>query len=195
MKKIFIVVDYQHDFVDGILGIEGANKIADNIQNKIQDKIYENVIYTFDTHTPLEYMGSDEQKMFNDIHCEFKTKGWQLFNIVPNEIDAFNNTIKDLNEPFDMLNINDKEFFFCKNKFDIWTGNEVYEQWFVNKYNPNEYEFDIAGVAIEYCVNMNVLGLIERGYKVNILKDCIKAINDIDGINTLESYKDKVTII
>ncbi len=195
MKKIFILVDYQHDFVDGVLGIKDANLIAQNIQNKIQDKIYENIIYTFDTHTPIEYNGSDEQKMFNDIHCEFKTKGWQLFNVVPNTYEIFNNTIKNMTKPFDMLNIDNKEFFFCKDKFDIWTGNKVYENWFMNKYNPKEYEIDIAGVATEYCVNMHIIGLIERGYKVNILKNCIKAINDIDGENTLKTYGNNVNII
>lgn len=194
MKKILIVVDYQYDFVNGVLQIPGADLIAKNIQTEINNDIYENIIYTFDTHIPIEYNNSEEQKLFNDIHCEYKTKGWELFNIIPRNNNEFLNQLDKQEKPFDIININ-KEFFFCKNKFDIWTGNPIYENWFLNKFNNKEYEFYITGVATEYCVNMNIAGLIKNNYKVNILTNCIKAIDDNNGIITLNNIKEKVNII
>lgn len=195
MKKILIVVDYQHDFVNGVLAIPQADLIANNIQNQINDKNFDEIIYTFDTHTLQDYETSEEKKLFPFIHCQYKTKGWNFFDIKPRNNEIFQNTLQNLDEPFDFIDINNEEFFFCKDKFDIWQGNTIYENWFTQKYNKNEFEFFITGVATEYCVNMNIVGLIERGYKVNIIQNCIKAINDIDGTNTLNNYENKVNII
>ena len=52
MKKLLVVVDYQKDFVDGALGFEGAELIADVIKNKIETYLSNNddVIFTLDTH-------------------------------------------------------------------------------------------------------------------------------------------------
>ena len=36
MKKLLIVVDYQNDFVDGVLGFKRAQEIENNIVNKIK---------------------------------------------------------------------------------------------------------------------------------------------------------------
>jgi len=177
MNKILVVVDFQNDFVDpsGVLPVPGATAIWQNIQDRINSGEYAAVVYTFDTHTPSEYNGSDEQKLFPNIHCEFGTAGWNFFQIVPQNNAEFQAFIKTLDQPFVMVTLGN-EFFFTKNVFDIWQGNAVYETWFPEQFPVNEVEVDVVGVAHEYCVNMNVRGMLSRGYKVNFLTNCVKSI-------------------
>ena len=176
MKKILIVVDYQNDFVDsnGALPVPNADKISQNIQDKIDNPIYDSIIYTFDTHTKEQYEGSDEQEYFPNIHCEFGTKGWNFYKIKP-KFEDWNDFIESRTEDFDMYQ-SANEFFFTKNVFNIWQGNATYPKWFENTFPKDEYEVDVVGVAYEFCCKMNIMGLLERGYTVNFLTDCSASI-------------------
>ena len=42
---------------------------------------------------------------------------------------------------------------------------------------------------------MNIMGLIARGYKVNLLTDCIKAITDEGNAETINELKPVVNLI
>jgi len=194
MKNILIVVDYQNDFVDpnGSLPVYDADKISKNIQNKINDKKYENIIYTFDTHTSDEYFKSDEQKIFPNIHCEFNTNGWNLFKIKPRNNKEFQIMVNNMNEPFNFYDIND-EFFFTKNVFDIWNGNSIYPKWFENNFNKDEVI--VIGVATNYCVFMNVMGLVKRGYKINIIEDSVKGIKNFPDGSIDDSFDNNISIM
>ena len=175
-KKILIVVDYQYDFVStkGALPVKNAKFMWRNIQKRIDDPSYENIIYTFDTHEKEEYFKSEESKTFPNIHCEFGTKGWWLYKISPRnkEIKRFyNNRIK----PCDIV-IND-EFFFVKDLFSIWEGNKGFKDFFTNGFDKDT-QIDVCGVAEDVCVSMFVIGLIENGFtNVNVISECVKGIN------------------
>jgi nicotinamidase/pyrazinamidase len=184
MKKILIVVDYQYDFVDpsGALPVPNADTISQNIQDRIDSDDYEKVIYTFDTHTPTDYEGSAEQKLFPNIHCEFRTEGWNFYKIKPKGNDKFQELVSGLEDDdgntgavFKMIEI-ENEYFFTKNVFNIWEGNISYPKWFETTFPKDEYVIDVVGVATNYCVFMNVMGMIERGYKVNIISDAVEGI-------------------
>jgi nicotinamidase/pyrazinamidase len=198
MKKILVVVDYQNDFVDpnGALPVPNADTIFQNIQDRIDSDDYENIIYTFDTHTADAYNGSDEQKLFPNIHCEFGTQGWDFYKIKPK--DPQWETIKQLNfengKPFIQYD-NGKEFFFTKDVFNIWDGNINYPTWFENMFNPKTTEIDVVGVATNYCVFMNVMGMINRGYKVNIIQDCVEGIKAFPNGTEDESYNQNIIIM
>ena len=203
MKKIFVVVDYQQDFVDpqGALPVPNADKIWQNIQDKIDSNDYTDIIYTFDTHTPTDYDNSFEKTLFPNIHCEFGTNGWNLFRITPKNNDKFQNdliSLKNENIPFINLEYTSEktnEFFFTKNLFDIWQGNNMYADWFTTNFNKDEVIIDVAGVATEFCVKMNIIGLIDRGYKVNILTECIKSITDEGNTETTNDLKPFINFI
>lgn len=203
MKKIFVVVDYQNDFVDpkGALPVPNADKIWQNIQNRIDSGDYTDIIYTFDTHTPNEYNTSFEKTLFPNIHCEYGTIGWDLFKIKPKNNDLFQNDILELqnkNELFINLEYLDdavNEYFFTKNLFDIWKGNPEYADWFTETFPKDEVVIEIVGVATEFCVKMNIIGLIARGYKVNLLTDCIAAITDEGNTEALNELKPFINII
>ena len=79
MKKVLIVVDMQHDFVDGSLGTSEAKAIVDNVRIKIQEH-HENghqIIFTRDTHTE-EYLNTNEGKHLPYEHCIYGTHGWEI---------------------------------------------------------------------------------------------------------------------
>ena len=91
MKKLLVVVDYQKDFVDGALGFEGAELIADVIKNKIETYLNNNddIIYTLDTHYD-NYLDTHEGKNLPVAHCILDTFGHK----VNNECDYLDKALK-----------------------------------------------------------------------------------------------------
>lgn len=79
MQKVLIVVDMQHDFVDGSLGTPEAKAIVENVRNKIQQyyKNGDHIIFTRDTHT-TEYLNTNEGKHLPYEHCIYGTHGWKI---------------------------------------------------------------------------------------------------------------------
>lgn len=193
MKKILVVVDYQEDFINGKLAINGAEKIYKNIQNLIDNKDFEHIIYTFDTHTKEEYEKSEEKQLFPEIHCEFKKFGWNLYKIKPRNVNIFNKIINEILLPFNNITI-DNESFFTKNKFNIWDGNKIYKNWFYKNFNPEKYEIYICGVATNYCVLENVKGLIDK-YKVFIVENAIKGIQNFPNGDKDISYENSINFM
>lgn len=82
MKKLLIVIDYQHDFVDGSLGFAEAVKLEEPIAEKIRAyrALGENgeIIFTMDTHD-RHYLDSVEGRHLPVEHCLQGEDGWQLY--------------------------------------------------------------------------------------------------------------------
>ncbi len=78
--NIFVLVDYQKDFVSGSLGFEKAQeldcKIADRIRRAYAEG--ETVICTMDTHCK-NYLQTQEGKKLPVPHCIEESEGWQVF--------------------------------------------------------------------------------------------------------------------
>lgn len=47
------------------------------------------------------------------------------------------------------------------------------------------------GIAAEYCVKETVLGLLEKGIKVTVLKDCLGYVSEDDYRKSLAAMKEK----
>ena len=79
MKKAFIVVDMQKDFVTGTLGSAAAQAIIPQIQSKIREykDNGQDVIFTRDTHYD-NYMDTFEGKNLPVPHCIKGTAGWEV---------------------------------------------------------------------------------------------------------------------
>ena len=77
--KVLIVVDMQHDFVDGALGSPAAQAIVPHVEEKI--RAYEEngdyVIFTRDTHQE-NYLTTQEGRNLPVPHCIEGTDGWQI---------------------------------------------------------------------------------------------------------------------
>ena len=77
--KVLIVVDMQHDFVDGALGSEAAKAIVPNVAAKIREyrKNGDFVLYTRDTHQ-ANYLDTQEGRNLPVPHCIEGSEGWQI---------------------------------------------------------------------------------------------------------------------
>lgn len=80
MKRFLIVVDCQHDFIDGSLGSEDAkNRVLPNVVKKVKE--YKDngdyVIFTRDTHFE-NYLETFEGKHLPVEHCIEGTEGWKI---------------------------------------------------------------------------------------------------------------------
>lgn len=76
MRKLLVVVDMQHDFIDGALGTEEAKKIVPGVKEFI-DNFDGEIIYTVDTHKE-NYLDTQEGKRLPVKHCIKDTEGWKL---------------------------------------------------------------------------------------------------------------------
>ena len=144
-KKILIVIDMQHDFVDGSLGTKEAQAIVPKVDNLIENGDFDEIYYTFDTHYP-NYLNTLEGKKLPVKHCTFGTNGWALStNHSPNaeKYEVVKNT-------FGYINWDHK--LSC---VDFWEDDK----------KPNIESITIVGLCTDICVISNAL--ILRAYLPN----------------------------
>ena len=79
MQRMLCVIDYQVDFVTGVLGSEAADAIAPALVKKIEEYISRGdmVCFTRDAHDPSVYSGSCEGGHIPP-HCVAGTPGYEL---------------------------------------------------------------------------------------------------------------------
>lgn len=132
MKKILIVVDYQTEFVTGKFGFLQAEKIENNIANKITQYRKDNglVVFTLDTHKDnVLYQFSGEA--YSARKCVGKHHEWRLFG-----------SINDLCKEDDLC--------FIKSTF---ASTELLE--YLRKKNFKKIE--LVGVSADICVLANAV--------------------------------------
>lgn len=90
MKKALIVVDYQNDFVNGSLGFQQSEEIANNIYSLVAKSVKQNdfVVFTKDTHYD-NYLETREGKFLPVKHCIKGTEGHKLFG----QLNVFEETV------------------------------------------------------------------------------------------------------
>lgn len=78
--KYIVLVDCQHDFVDGVLGSEQAKQAMLNIRDTMKKYDRENTsaIFTQDTHYADNYLNTMEGKKLPVPHCILGTEGWEI---------------------------------------------------------------------------------------------------------------------
>ena len=83
MSKFLIVVDMQHDFIDGSLGTPEARAILPAAADRIRackDAGY-HVIATLDTHDE-NYLNTREGRKLPVPHCIRGTSGWEIHPVI-----------------------------------------------------------------------------------------------------------------
>ena len=133
--KTLIVIDYQNDFVTGVLGTPEAASILMNVKAKIEEYLRngDEVIFTRDTHT-TGYLDTAEGKQLPVPHCIIGTDGWNVVESV------------DIAE---CEHINKETF--------------GYADWESRYYSDGNYcernfdEIEIIGVCTDICVVSNAL--------------------------------------
>lgn len=145
MKKFLVVVDMQHDFIDGSLGSEDAeNRVLPNVIEKIK-KNRENgdyLIFTRDTHYE-NYLETFEGKHLPVEHCIEGTKGWEIHTDIQ-KLPVSYCPIVD-KPTFGSLNVNEI------NTIDLRTEIESYLD------KDKEFEIELCGLCTDICVISNAL--------------------------------------
>ena len=75
-NRVLVVIDMQHDFVDGALGTPEARAIAPAVEAEARAFPGE-VIFTLDTHG-ANYLATQEGEHLPVPHCIKGTPGWEL---------------------------------------------------------------------------------------------------------------------
>lgn len=182
-KIVFWEVDAQADFMlpGGKLYVPGAEKIIPNI-NRLVDVAREGRVLLI-SHGCHHSLDDPEFQTFPP-HCIRDSPGariipegmTQKFHTVPN--------YEGFELPHDLLDAHqivlEKQTL---NIFDNPHASRIVERL------GKGVEFVMFGVVTEYCVHLAAKGLLERGYKVAIVKDAIETLNAEDGRRALDELK------
>lgn len=95
MKKVLIIVDYQNDFVDGIMGNDAARGIESEICKKIERYLDagDDLIFLMDTHSQ-EDICSREFEFNQRLHCVSGTEGWNVYGKVARYVPKAKHVIR-----------------------------------------------------------------------------------------------------
>jgi nicotinamidase-related amidase len=154
MKKALVVIDMQNDFITGPLGSPQARAIVPKVAEKL--KVYEDVIFTRDTHDE-QYLETSEGKRLPVPHCLKDSEGWQIAGELDVDYSDLNIRIFDKGT-FGSLELAE---FLCARRFD---------------------EVELVGLVSSVCVVSNAL--ILRTYlpetKITVDAACTAGVTDED---------------
>jgi nicotinamidase/pyrazinamidase len=182
-RIIFWEVDAQEDFLlpGGKLYVPGAEKIIPNIK-RLVGAACENrllLVSSGDAHTPED----PEFKVFPP-HCVKGTSGAQ---IVPEGLAARRLTIpNDASYAWPKNLLEYQQIVLEKQTLDVFNNPKSDE--LVQLLGPRA-EYIVFGVVTEYCVRCAVIGLLERGRKVAIVRDAIETLQPEQGARTLSELE------
>lgn len=182
---IFWDVDTQEDFMlpGGRLYVPGAEKRISNLK-RLVDLARERrafLVSTTDAHTP-----NDPEFRDWPPHCVQGTPGQRKipetmtdhFLLVPND--------PDFRLPEDLRAY--KQLILEKqtlNDFDNPNTERI-----LQRLGP-DVEYAVFGVVTEVCVQLAVLGMLERGYRVAVITDAIETLKEEDGQRAINEFKAK----
>lgn len=173
-KKALVVVDIQNDFCPGgALGVREGDQIIPTV-NKYVELFLRNQLPVFvsrDWHpentTHFKPAGGPWPS-----HCVQNTKGAEFhpdFRVPAEAIILSKGTDPELDgySVFEAHDSHQKPFIELLKEMNI---NELY----------------MSGIATDYCVRMTSWDAFQQGFKVNILTDAIKGVNEQESKRTIE---------
>ncbi len=186
MKKndlLFFDIDTQYDFImpAGKLYVNGAEEIIPNLELLTKFAIENNipVFASADSHP-------EDDPEFEQFppHCLSGSAG----NRKIKETYLPNAVVLSYSGEKRKINLEDLNgIIFTKNTFDVFSNPFVDD--LLKEVNPKEIV--LYGVATDYCVKAAAESLLNRGYKLSIVKDAIKAVDPEDGIRTLKKLEER----
>lgn len=211
-NKILVIVDTQIDFVMrfGKLSVDGAENIiipGIDILMNLKSSEYAAVLFTYDTHSAEEYIGSLENLGNPEagapgfpIHCEKGKPGWEnVFHasMIPAEIPVFR-LEKDV---FNMWEKDgDKTLVYPMYRPEAGmqqvSGTGYNRECFFDQIIPKGVDIaTVIGVASDFCVKDAITGLLARGLNVEVIENATAGIiRDIRKV-VADEFAGRVTII
>lgn len=191
MKRLFVDIDTQNDFMDpnGALYVAGALKLIPNF-NKLLDcatEVKDNfLIGSMDTHN-FQSREFEENGGPFPPHCVKGTWGWcKYYGLLSPRSRVL----------YDGLKFEDVAAIFrtnCSAMYFEKDANSIFESYsflvFMKRIWNLAPEIYVFGLATEYCVKCAAIGFLEYGYKVNVVTDAIAPVTAQGGLNTLEEFR------
>jgi len=180
---IFIDIDTQYDFMksDGRLYVPQAETIIPNLAALIEragrDGIC--VLSSVDAHPP-----DDPEFAQFPPHCVLGTPGQQKLPetlLEPHRVITAEQTLGAL-EP--LLEQN-RQLIFEKSTFDVFSNPNAAR--LIETIDVGEYV--VFGVATDYCVKVAAIGLRERGQRVAVVEDAVRAVSPETGRQALDEMR------
>ena len=167
MKKILIVVDMQNDFVDGALGTKEAEKITENVAQKIHD-FDGDIFVTFDTHFD-NYLQTLEGEKLPVPHCIEGSNGHKLNKDVAAALEQKNYTA------------------LKKYTFGTFEIAEILKQ----TAPAPEMEIELIGLCTDICVISNALILRAAfpNIKITVDASCCAGVTPEKHLAALETMR------
>ncbi len=171
IELLFWDVDTQHDFMaeDGKLAVPGATKIVD-VLKRLTDFAAENdipIVASGDAHEPDD----PEFEEFGQ-HCVAGTAGHEKMSATSTPRAEVAEATR-LSDQLERLVSRDlQQIVIHKQKLDVFTVDLA--DRVLSTLDPAHV--CVYGVTTEYCVLKTVIGLLEKGYTVTVVRDAVKAI-------------------
>lgn len=164
--KTLVVIDCQHDFVDGSLACRGAEEACARLTRFINLLPELRVYYSADDHSP-KHMSFVENGGTWPPHCVRGTKGAEIVPVFYTQIG------QESRRP-------GEETLFFKGRED---GREEYSAFMAKREDGTVLheilpeEVIIGGIASEFCVRETCLALNGAGFSVVLAEDCVAYVN------------------
>lgn len=188
MSKALIIVDVQHDFIDGSLGVTGGEEVAYKISDFVggNPDWYDHVVTTQDWHVDPGDHFSETPDFAGTwpAHCVAGTHGAELHEVIHGlEID---------------------ERFFKGHLSAAYSGfeghcaasdgvNYTLAGWLNTR---GVKKVDICGIATDYCVKATALDAVKYGYTTRLLVDLCAAVTPDSGREAIyEMLDSRVDIV
>lgn len=166
MKEI-IVIDCQHDFIDGSLACAHSNEAVKNIISFINANPDAKIYYSADWHSPKHYSFKANGGTW-PVHCEAGTHGAEIHEDFmtgitspaqrPNAQTIYYKGMNDAQEEYSAFN--------AKNEF----GHELNQDAGDN--------VTVCGIASEFCVRESVIDLLKSGRKVEVPEQMLAWVDE-----------------
>ncbi len=177
---VFLDVDTQKDFIipDGRLSIKGADSIASNLAKLSTYSSEKRVAWfsTMDSHVldDKEISAEPDFKTTFPPHCMNATTGEERVEATshPNPLVVDMQT-GSLDKSWSYIKARYDSIVFKKNNIDVFS-NENFD-WLLSYVKP--LVFVVFGVATDFCVKSAVEGLLNRNFKVVLVRDAVYAID------------------
>jgi len=185
-RLLYWDVDTQVDFIDrdGALPVPGAERIRSNLERLTRHAAEGDVpiLSTSDTHVE-----SDPEFEQFPPHCIGGTPGHEKIpeTLLEDSLVVDPGSIESQAERLAKEEV--PQLVLQKGQLDPF--DEETADRLLGELRPERVV--VYGVATEYCVRLSVLGLLNRGYPVDVIRDAIKGINNDDAREACEEMEEQ----
>jgi len=191
---VFLDVDTQVDFIEpgAALYVSGAETIVDNLRALTDHarRMGLRIVASVDYHEPTnaELSSTPDFRETFPPHCLRGTRGQEKI-----EATAPRNPLWIDSDPIGTdelvaaIHAHDGELIFRKQKFDVFSNPNV--DTVLESIDPTQIV--LYGVALDVCDAYAIEGLLDRGRKVRLVTDAVRAIDEERGRKLVEDWRDR----